>query len=76
MNLIKYVYNNKINKIVLNDPTKFVSDWTKTIQLLRNIKLRELFYIYLWEPSENMRLERRLTTHIFLTEAEVRKLNF
>jgi len=40
----------------------------KTIQHLRNIKLRELFYIYLWEPSENLRLERRLKTDIFLTE--------
>jgi len=28
MNQMKYVYNNKINKIILNDPTKFVSDWT------------------------------------------------
>jgi len=40
----------------------------KIIQHLRNNKLRELFYIYLWEPSENMRLGRRLITDIFLTE--------
>jgi len=26
MNLMKYVYNNKIYKKILNDPTKFVSD--------------------------------------------------
>jgi len=51
---MKYVYNNKINKIILNDPIQFVSDW---------------------EPSQNMRLERRLITHIFLTEGGVRKLN-
>jgi len=41
----------------------------RIVQHLRNIKLWELFYIYLWE-----RLERRLTTHIFLTEGGVRKL--
>jgi len=29
MNLMKYVYNNKINKIILNDPLKYVSDWTE-----------------------------------------------
>jgi len=44
------------------------------IHHLRNIKLWELFYIYLWEPSENMLLERRLITHIYLTESGVRKL--
>jgi len=26
---MKYVYNNKINKIILNDPTKFLSDCKK-----------------------------------------------
>jgi len=26
MNLMKYVYNNKINNEILNDSTKFVSD--------------------------------------------------
>jgi len=46
----------------------------KIIQHLRNIKLWELCYIYLWKPNENMRLEQRLLTHIFLTEGGVRKL--
>jgi len=46
----------------------------KTIQNLRNIKLWELFYIYLRGRSENLRLERRLTTDIFLTEGGVKKL--
>jgi len=41
---------------------------------MRNIKLLELLYIYLWEPSENLRLKRRLITDIFLREGGVRKL--
>jgi len=40
----------------------------KLIQHLRKITLWELFYIYLWEPSENLHLERRLITDMFLTE--------
>jgi len=31
---MKYVNNNKINKIILNDPTKFVSDWTNECFML------------------------------------------
>jgi len=45
----------------------------KIIQHLRNIKLRELYYIYLWEPSENLyilqrvRSENVLYTNIYNT---------
>jgi len=46
----------------------------KIIQHLRIIKLWELFYIYLCEPTENLRLERKLITDIFLTEGGVKKL--
>jgi len=48
----------------------------KLIQHLRKITLLELFYIYLWEPSENLRLERRLITDMFLTEGWSKKINY
>jgi len=35
MNLMKYVYNNKINKKVLNDPTKLVSDCNQNYRYKR-----------------------------------------
>jgi len=46
----------------------------KIIQHLRKITLRELFYIYLWEPSENLSLERKLISDKFLTEGWSQKI--
>jgi len=49
---------------------------SKLIQHLRKITLSELFYIYLWEPSDHLRLERRLITDMFLTEGWSKKINY